>query len=325
MIEPRVTVLMWFRDEVQFIADALRSIEEQQGGFAPGEVETIVVDDHSTDATVVVAGSFESVRMIGSEGVGVVDAANTGLRHARAPIVARLDADDVWVPGAFLTLVEALEDGPSLTLVGGSAMARRTDGMRFPLAPPLPTTEHVRVALMLESPFAHTAVAFRRDRVMALGGYAAQPNGETAGQDPDLFERILSAGDEVRGLPGLVVEVRVREGSVTSSRRDEQNRTAARVRRRASARWAADYSGFRRLVEVGRRSPRSVVAQERFQYIVLRLAVSAAATGDHRRALSMAAAAICLGPGSLIAGVVRAKRLHVMDRLGRGQPAWRRW
>lgn len=159
------------------------------------------------------------------------------------------------------------------------------DGTRLPTSLPLPTMAHLRVAMMWERPFAHSAVAFRRTRLLDLGGYRPQPNGDTSGEDFDLWERILAAGDNVVGIPDPIVERSIRDGSVTTSHREQMVRTTEAVRGRATARWSQEYSGVGTLVRLGRdlrRFPEVPVVSGRFQYVTLRLAASAVAVGDLR-------------------------------------------
>jgi glycosyltransferase involved in cell wall biosynthesis len=62
------------------------------------DIEVIVVDDGSTDDTAaVVAGFGEKVRYFNQQNAGQGVARNLGVKSARAPWVAFLDSDDVWV------------------------------------------------------------------------------------------------------------------------------------------------------------------------------------------------------------------------------------
>ncbi|TRW42933.1 glycosyltransferase [Georgenia yuyongxinii] len=74
----------------------LRALARQT--LAPAEV--IVVDNASTDATAAVARTY-GARVVHEPRVGIPAAAATGYDHARAEVIARLDADSVppadWV------------------------------------------------------------------------------------------------------------------------------------------------------------------------------------------------------------------------------------
>jgi glycosyltransferase involved in cell wall biosynthesis len=103
----------------RFLGDALNSILGQSW---PG-FEIIVVDDASDDDTAEVASRFgDRIRYVRREVRGGTAAArNTGLKMAVGEVIAFLDSDDVWLPGALATLMEALEAHP-----GADGVSART-------------------------------------------------------------------------------------------------------------------------------------------------------------------------------------------------------
>ena len=64
------------------------------------DFELIVIDDGSTDATAaIVRRTADSrVTLIQTDHLGVVAAANRGTQESRAPLIARMDADDIALP-----------------------------------------------------------------------------------------------------------------------------------------------------------------------------------------------------------------------------------
>lgn len=79
----------------RFLAEAIDSVL----GQTHQSLELIVVDDGSTDRTAAVAESYgDRLRLIRQANGGYHSARNAGVEAARAPWVAFLDADDVWLP-----------------------------------------------------------------------------------------------------------------------------------------------------------------------------------------------------------------------------------
>jgi glycosyltransferase involved in cell wall biosynthesis len=99
-----------------FLGEAILSVVSQQGPSC----ELIVVNDGSTDATAEVAAGFPEVRLVNRSNGGIGAARNTGLREATAPLVAFLDADDVWPDGRLAALAEAMT--PDCDAVFGQAV-----------------------------------------------------------------------------------------------------------------------------------------------------------------------------------------------------------
>ena len=98
MKTPLLSVVIPTWNRAQLVCDAVNSARAQRAG----EVEVIVVDDASTDATVsrLEAEFGTRIRLLRLRHRGGVGAArNAGARMATGEFVAFLDSDDVWLPG----------------------------------------------------------------------------------------------------------------------------------------------------------------------------------------------------------------------------------
>lgn len=220
MDAPRVTVLMPVFDADATLDDAIESVRAQT---LPAW-ELVAVDDGSTD------GSLERlrdhaardgrVRVVAAGRRGIVGALNAGLDAARAPWVARMDADDEMLPDRLAAQLALAEARPELGVVGCRVRAfpdgSVTDGMRHYLAwmdGVIEPADFVR-EMWVESPLAHPSVTFRRDVVRAAGGYRDGPFPE----DYDLWLRLHGAGVAMAKVPRVLL--RWREGPGRLSRRD---------------------------------------------------------------------------------------------------------
>jgi glycosyltransferase involved in cell wall biosynthesis len=97
---PLLSVVIPAWNRAQLVCDAVNSALAQRAG----EVEVIVVDDASTDATVprLDAEFGEGIRLLRlDQGRGAGGARNAGARLARGEFVGFLDSDDLWLPGKF--------------------------------------------------------------------------------------------------------------------------------------------------------------------------------------------------------------------------------
>ncbi len=103
------------------IGPTVASVLEQDGSE---HVELVIVDDGSDDDTPAVlealARTDPRVRVLRRDNGGISAARNTGLAHARAPVVTFLDDDDRFLPGFVTTVTDAAGsagDGAAGTLI----------------------------------------------------------------------------------------------------------------------------------------------------------------------------------------------------------------
>ena len=90
---------------------------------AATDVEVVVVDDASTDATAEVCRTLKSIRYVRLEhNHGVAGARNAGVLASSAEFIAFLDDDDLRMPGSLDLQLAVLRDTPDAALVYGQAL-----------------------------------------------------------------------------------------------------------------------------------------------------------------------------------------------------------
>jgi glycosyltransferase involved in cell wall biosynthesis len=115
-MNPKVSVIVAAYNYARFLADALDSVVRQT--FA--DYEVLVIDDGSSDDTAAVVQPFlddARVHYYRTPHLGQSGAKNTGMRLARAPLLAFLDADDLWLPDKLARQVALLRADPALAVV----------------------------------------------------------------------------------------------------------------------------------------------------------------------------------------------------------------
>lgn len=164
--------------------------------------ECIVVDDGSSDTTARLALRFQEndprFRVIERPASGLVASLNAGVAAARAPWLARMDADDVMARRRLELQLAALAGQPGLAGVGTHVRIFPRKGLsdgRLAYESWLNSmakASDIRRQRFVECPLAHPTWLFRTD-LMRRFGY--RDNG--APEDYDLLLRLLGAGAEL--------------------------------------------------------------------------------------------------------------------------------
>jgi glycosyltransferase involved in cell wall biosynthesis len=200
---PSVSIVLPVRNGAATIERALRSVAAQTLQVW----EAVVVDDGSTDDTAALLDaptrSDTRIRVLRQRALGIVAALNAGIEAARAPVVARLDADDEMHPTRLAAQLDALDREPQIGLIsclvefGGDRGRSAGYALHVDWVNSIVTTDEIRLNRFIESPLAHPSVMFRRDLVDRLGGYRDGPFPE----DYELWLRWLDAGVRMAKVP----------------------------------------------------------------------------------------------------------------------------
>lgn len=115
----------------EFIEESIQSVISQEGDFS---IDYVIVDGGSTDNSVAVIKKYDALikegkwpvccrgiryRWISEKDNGQSDAINKGFSMAEGDIVAWLNSDDFYMPGAFAKVVKAFQNDGRLAMVYG--------------------------------------------------------------------------------------------------------------------------------------------------------------------------------------------------------------
>jgi len=118
-VQPKLSVIIASYNHQDYIAETLRSLEEQT--FR--DFEIIIVDDGSSDKTVEVGKNARSrAQFYKQENRGVVAARNRGIDLAKGRYICFVDSDDVVLPERFAKQVALLDGDAELGLVFADAL-----------------------------------------------------------------------------------------------------------------------------------------------------------------------------------------------------------
>jgi len=125
-MQPLVTVITPSFNQGKYIRATIESVLEQDYP----QIEYIVIDGGSTDSTVNVLKSCHDPRLvwISEPDRGQTDALNKGLRRARGAYLTYLNSDDLLLPRAISTSVDAFERDATIDLIYGDCQFIDTEG-----------------------------------------------------------------------------------------------------------------------------------------------------------------------------------------------------
>ena len=225
MPAPPITVLMPVFNGAAHLRAAVDSILAQ----THRAFEFLIVDDGSTDASPHILASYQDARIRierFERNRGLSAALNHGLQMASAPLIARQDADDVSSPRRLAAQLECFRNDAGLVIAGSQARSLNERGAVIgEVNRPLERAT-IHWYAVVDNPFIHTAVMFRRDVALECGGYDAAF--DPYSQDYALWWRMIQRGHS-RNLRDRLVDYRVNPASIIG-RTDAQDEPAYRSR-----------------------------------------------------------------------------------------------
>lgn len=235
---PAVSVLMAVRDGAAFLPQTVASLEAQ----TLREVEFVVVDDASTDATPSLLEAWAArdprtkIVTMSPDDCGLPKALNRGLQLCRAPLLSRADADDLYHPERLERQRDRLDGDRTIDVLSCSFHRIDSSGTFIGTHYALTGPERIRFTTLFQSSLLNPGAMIRTQVLRDAGGYDLA---YWTAQDSDLWARLTLAGVLMDNLEEPLVSYRQHPKSIMKSRGDAGRRLSLTV----PARMQAAYLG----------------------------------------------------------------------------------
>ncbi|HUK76690.1 MAG TPA: glycosyltransferase [Thermoleophilia bacterium] len=218
---PGVTIVIATHNRAGFLADAIDSVLRQDYP----DLECVVVDDGSTDATPEVLARYEGrITVVTQENQGQPAAVNRGFAAAGGELLGVLGDDDRLFSGALAAMAGALEAAPAAVAAHGDVLV--VDDQERPLRIHSAGSFQLLECLRHHVNPSSTGVLYRRWAMEAIGGWDPE---FPYGPDAEVWWRLGLKGPYVY-VPRTLGTYRMHAGSISGMRERDEARAAEYVR-----------------------------------------------------------------------------------------------
>jgi len=130
----------------------------------------------------------QRIRVIGTSVSLLNFSLSLGIHLARAPLIARMDADDISKPDRLARQLAFMNAHPNVAVLGSSYNLIDQDGKVIKHIAVPTSDKEIRRALLFTNPICHPSVILRRDAILSIGAYLGGKNAE----DYDLWLRLTN-------------------------------------------------------------------------------------------------------------------------------------
>jgi glycosyltransferase involved in cell wall biosynthesis len=120
-VRPTISIVTPSYNQGRFLTQTIESVLNQSGQGVSYDLEYFVVDGGSTDESKNVIAKYASqlTWSCSEPDAGQTDAINKGFQHATGDILAYINSDDYYLPGAFEAVVKTFAKHPSIDVIYG--------------------------------------------------------------------------------------------------------------------------------------------------------------------------------------------------------------
>jgi glycosyltransferase involved in cell wall biosynthesis len=213
---PSFSIIIAAYQAAAFIADAVESALRQT---LPSH-EVIVCDDGSTDDLEgALAPCAAEITVLRKEHGGVAGTRNLAIKAATGDFVVSLDADNKLLPGYIEAVTELAVARPDLDILSTDAFLE-LDGEiygRYYRGKARFVTGDQRRGIIHQH-FVYANAAYRRDSLLAIGGYDEFYDSFHGPEDTDLLMRLILGGSRAGLVDEPLAVYRIRKESLSANR-----------------------------------------------------------------------------------------------------------
>jgi glycosyltransferase involved in cell wall biosynthesis len=212
MVNPLISVVMPIYNPTEYLPEAIESIIHQTFPH----FEFIIISDDSSEKTRAILDDYQTrdkrIHVYHQQRTGLVSSLNRGFHLAKGKYIARMDGDDISLPGRFEKQYNYLEKHPETGICG--TWMEYTDEHGTTLHRPKTPASHNLLAwqIFFSSPFDHPTVMIRKDIVEKAGFY--HPEKKYA-EDYDLWTRLFFI-TKFANIPEFLVKYRSHSHNISS-------------------------------------------------------------------------------------------------------------
>jgi glycosyltransferase involved in cell wall biosynthesis len=203
---PSLSIITPSYNQAQYLEETIRSVLDQRYP----RLEYIVVDGGSTDHSVEIIRRYESklAYSVSERDDGQVEAINKGLQKATGAVVAFINSDDTYLPGAFQAVSDFFRRHPECDWLCGDTIVFGEGHETKLVRARVPRTAAQCLSWAYQAP--QPGMFWKRD--LLRGGF--NPRWHYC-FDHELYVRLLLAGDRCQHLPAPLASYRLHRSSKT--------------------------------------------------------------------------------------------------------------
>jgi glycosyltransferase involved in cell wall biosynthesis len=208
-----ISVLIPIKNGLQYLDQFKNTINSNLRDFD----EIIAVNDGSTDSTSDFLDNWKAsssnLKVVQTNGIGLVSSLNLGLKHSSHKWIARFDIDDGYENNRIRIQRELIKSDTTAIFSDYDFIDELGKKYGLLTSPILPSPTAISLINSVRTP--HPGVLFNKEAVINVGGYREE---DFPAEDLSLWLRLAKVG-KIISAPSCLLHYRIRKGSISSSKR----------------------------------------------------------------------------------------------------------